>query len=64
MEMNQRHAHRKCIKGESVDCVYDRATAEKAELALLNEVAKADFESFSLAWCLVDRRWQIIAFAK
>ena len=53
-----------CIKGDRVDNLYDREVAEKAEINLLTKVAKSGFKSFSLAWLLVDRQWQIVAFAE
>ncbi len=55
---------RRCIKGDRVDNLYDREVAEKAEIHLLTKVAKLGFRSFSLAWLLVDRQWQIVAFAE
>ena len=53
-----------CIRGECVDNLYDRDIAEKAEVNLLTKIAKLGFSSFSLAWLMVDRRWQIVAFAE
>lgn len=53
-----------CIRGERVDNLYDRDVAEKAEVNLLTKVAKSGFSSFSLAWLMVDRKWQIVAFAE
>lgn len=52
-----------CIRGERVDNLYDRDVAEKAEVRLLTRIAKLGFSSFSLAWLMVDRKWQIVAFA-
>jgi len=52
-----------CIRGECVENLYDRDTAEKAEVNLLTKIAKQGFSSFSLAWLMVDRQWQIVAFA-
>lgn len=62
METHRRHG-KQCIKGERVDNLYDREVAEKAEINLLIKVAKLGFQSFSLAWLLIDRQWQIVAFA-
>ncbi|MEM8949710.1 MAG: hypothetical protein AAGA21_08010 [Pseudomonadota bacterium] len=53
-----------CIRGERVDNLYDRDVAEKAEINLLTKIAKLGFQSFSLAWLMVDRQWQIVAFAE
>lgn len=53
-----------CIRGERVDNLYDRDVAEKAEINLLAKVGKRGFQSFSLAWLMVDRQWQIVAFAE
>lgn len=53
-----------CIRGERVDNLYDRDIAEKAEINLLTKIAKRGFQSFSLAWLMVDRQWQIVAFAE
>ena len=53
-----------CIRGERVDNLYDRDIAEKAEINLLTKIAKLGFSSFSLAWLMVDRQWQIVAFAE
>ena len=53
-----------CIRGERVDNLYDRDVAEKAEINLLTKIAKLGFHSFSLAWLMVDRQWQIVAFAE
>ena len=55
---------RTCIRGDCVDNLYDRDVAEKAEINLLTKVAKLGFSSFSLAWLMVDRQWQIVAFAE
>jgi hypothetical protein len=53
-----------CIRGDRVDNLYDRDLAERAEVNLLTKVAKLGFSSFSLAWLMVDRQWQIVAFAE
>lgn len=53
-----------CIRGKRVDNLYDRDIAERAEVDLLIEIAKQGFSSFSLAWLMVDRQWQIVAFAE
>ena len=53
-----------CICGERVDSLYDREIAEKVEIDLLTKIAKKGFQSFSLAWLMVDRQWQIVAFAE
>lgn len=53
-----------CIRGERVDNLYDRDVAEKAEIDLLTRIAKQGFSDFSLAWLMVDRQWQIVAFAE
>lgn len=63
MEATIHHGEKQCIKGDRVDNLYDRGIAEKAEINLLTKVAKSGFRSFSLAWLLVDRQWQIVAFA-
>jgi hypothetical protein len=52
-----------CIRGERVDNLYDRDVAERAEVNLVTKIAKLGFSSFSLAWLMVDRQWQIVAFA-
>jgi len=52
------------IRGERVDNLYERDIAEKAEIDLLMKVAKSGVESFSLAWWIVDRQWQIVAFVE
>ena len=62
MTMNQ--PAKTCIRGGRVDNLYDRETAEKAEIDLLTKIAKQGFSSFSLAWLMVDRQWQIVAFAE
>ena len=53
-----------CIRGERVDNLYDRDIAERAEIDLLTKIAKQGFSTFSLAWLMVDRQWQIVAFAE
>lgn len=53
-----------CVRGERVDNLYDRDIAERPEIDLLTKVAKQGFSSFSLAWLMVDRQWQIVAFAE
>lgn len=63
METISHHGHKQCIKGDRVDNLYDREVAEKAEINLLTKVGKSGVESFSLAWLMVDRQWQIVAFA-
>ena len=62
--MNTDYPEKTCIRGERVDNLYDREIAEKAEIDLLTRVAKGGFSSFSLAWLMVDRQWQIVAFAE
>ena len=62
--MNTDHPTKTCIRGECVDNLYDRDIAEKAEINLLTKIAKRGFSSFSLAWLMVDRQWQIVAFAE
>ena len=64
MAMTSLNRKRQCIRGDRVDHLYDRATAEKAEIALLTKVAKGGYEKFSLVWRQVDRQWQIVAFAE
>ncbi len=64
MDVNSLNGKRQCIRGDRVDHLYDRATAEKAEIALLTRIAKGGFEKFSLVWRQVDRQWQIVAFAE
>ena len=64
MEVIGQESSKQCIKGDRVDNLYDRELAEKAEIKLLTRVAKQGFQSFSLAWLLVDRQWQIVAFAE
>ena len=61
--MTTEHSSKICIRGECVENLYDRDTAEKAEVNLLMKIAKQGFSSFSLAWLMVDRQWQIVAFA-
>lgn len=58
------HSTKTCIRGACVENLYDRDIAEKAEVSLLTEIAKQGFSSFSLAWLMVDRQWQIVAFAE
>lgn len=53
-----------CIRGERIDNLYDRNIAEKAEIKLLTTIAEEGFSSFSLAWLMIDRQWQIVAFAE
>ena len=62
--MSVRQSNKICIRGDRVDNLYDRDIAEKAEVNLLTKVARLGFSSFSLAWLMVDRQWQIIAFAE
>ena len=62
--MNVGQSKKTCIRGDRVDNLYDREVAEKAEVNLLTNVAKQGFSSFSLAWLMVDRQWQIVAFAE
>ncbi|MEM7041977.1 MAG: hypothetical protein AAF543_04110 [Pseudomonadota bacterium] len=62
--MKTDHQTKTCIRGERVDNLYDRDIAEKAEINLLTKIAKLGFSSFSLAWLMVDRQWQIVAFAE
>ncbi len=64
MVMSGEASEKTCIRGERVDNLYDRDLAEKAEIDLLTRIAKAGFKSFSLAWLMVDRQWQIVAFAE
>ncbi len=64
MEVLTGQGTKQCIKGDRVDNLYDREVAERAEIHLLTKVAKLGFRSFSLAWLLVDRQWQIVAFAE
>ncbi len=64
METISHHGQKQCIKGDRVDNLYDREVAERAEINLLTKVAKGGFQRFSLAWLLVDRQWQIVAFAE
>ena len=49
------------IRDERVDNLYERDMAEKAEIDLLMKVAQSGIESFSLAWWVVDRQWQVVA---
>ncbi len=62
--MNTDQSTKTCIRGERVDNLYDRDIAEQAEVNLLTKIAKLGFSSFSLAWLMVDRQWQIVAFAE
>lgn len=62
--MNTDQSTKTCIRGERVDNLYDRDLAEQAEVNLLTKIAKLGFSSFSLAWLMVDRQWQIVAFAE
>ena len=62
--IDSEHQAKICIRGERVDNLYDRDVAEKAEVNLLTKIAKRGFSSFSLAWLMVDRQWQIVAFAE
>lgn len=62
--MNIDQSTKTCIRGERVDNLYDRDIAEQAEVNLLTKIAKLGFSSFSLAWLMVDRQWQIVAFAE
>jgi 3'-phosphoadenosine 5'-phosphosulfate sulfotransferase len=64
MELAQATNAKACIRGERVDDLYDREEAEKAEIKLLTRIGKLGFSSFSLAWLMVDRQWQIVAFAE
>jgi len=64
MDMTQTTAEKTCIRGDRVDNLYDRDEAEKAEINLLSRIGKLGFSSFSLAWLMVDRQWQIVAFAE
>lgn len=64
MSMTTDRDSKQCIRGDRVDNLYDREVAERAEINLLTKIAKQGFESFSLAWLLVDRQWQIVAFAE
>jgi hypothetical protein len=64
MSMTSDRDTKQCIRGDRVDNLYDREVAERAEINLLTKIAKQGFESFSLAWLLVDRQWQIVAFAE
>ena len=64
MDMMTYSDGKQCIKGERVDNLYDRELAEQAEIKLLTKVAKSGYSSFSLAWLLIDRQWQIVAFAE
>lgn len=64
MSMTTNRDSKQCIRGDRVDNLYDREVAERAEINLLTKIAKQGFESFSLAWLLVDRQWQIVAFAE
>ena len=63
MQMINESGAQHCIKGERVDNLYDRDIAEKAEINLLTKVGKSGVESFSLAWLMIDRQWQIVAFS-
>ncbi|MGH1479337.1 MAG: hypothetical protein ACRBM6_11580 [Geminicoccales bacterium] len=63
MQMINESGVQHCIKGERVENLYDRDIAEKAEINLLTKVGKSGVESFSLAWLMIDRQWQIVAFA-
>ncbi len=63
MMTTDQHA-KTCIRGDRVDNLYDRDVAEQAEIDLLTRIAKQGFKSFSLAWLMVDRQWQIVAFAE
>jgi len=49
------------IRGGQVDNLYERDIAEKAEIDLLMKIAKSGAETFSLAWWVVDRQWQVVA---
>ena len=62
--MNTDDHTKTCIRGERVDYLYDRDVAERAEINLLTKIAEQGFSSFSLAWLMVDRQWQIVAFAE
>lgn len=62
--LNTDHQNKTCVRGERVENLYDRDIAERAEINLLTQVAKQGFSSFSLAWLMVDRQWQIVAFAE
>lgn len=64
MSVTTNRDSKQCIRGDRVDNLYDREVAERAEINLLTKIAKQGFESFSLAWLLVDRQWQIVAFAE
>lgn len=52
------------IRGERVDNLYEPDIAEKAEIDLLMKVAKSGVETFSLAWWIVDRQWQVVAIVE
>jgi len=62
--LNTDHQNKTCVRGERVENLYDRDVAERAEINLLTQIAKQGFSSFSLAWLMVDRQWQIVAFAE
>ncbi|MGI9506578.1 MAG: hypothetical protein ACR2RE_26350 [Geminicoccaceae bacterium] len=62
--LNTDHQNKTCVRGERVENLYDRDIAERAEINLLTQIAKQGFSSFSLAWLMVDRQWQIVAFAE
>ena len=64
MENAQKTAEKTCIRGERVEDLYNREEAEKAEINLLSRIGELGFSSFSLAWLMVDRQWQIVAFAE
>ena len=58
------HRSVRLIRGERVDNLYERDIAEKAEIDLLMKIAKSGVETFSLAWWIVDRQWQIVAIVE
>jgi hypothetical protein len=62
-EMSTNQQEKTCIRGGRIDNLYDREIAEKAEVDLLAEIARQGYDRFSLAWLMVDRQWQIVAFA-
>lgn len=58
------HHSVRLIRGKRVDHLYERDIAEKAEIELLMKVAESGAETFSLAWWIVDRQWQVVAIVE
>ncbi len=49
------------VHGRRVVDLYERETAERAEIDLLMSLAKKGVESFSLSWHMVEGQWQLVA---